>query len=60
MAGKAPAFATPTVHVPEDGWAPTSVPEAYASVPYAPFGTGDRLGKCADFVGADRLACIAP
>ena len=34
-----------------DGWGPISVPPQFESVPFMPFGKGDRLGKIADFGG---------
>ena len=49
-----PPFAEPVVHINPEGWCPLTTPDQFAKVPYAPFGLGDRLGKAADFVAADR------
>lgn len=42
-------FKLPLVEDNTEGWGPTSVPEQFASVPFMPFGKGDRLGRIADF-----------
>mmetsp|Transcript_20290 Transcript_20290/g.33475 ORF Transcript_20290/g.33475 Transcript_20290/m.33475 type:complete len:555 (+) Transcript_20290:121-1785(+) len=47
------SFTTPTVHVNQLGWGPTSLPEQYLLLPFAPFGKGDRLGRAADFSAKD-------
>lgn len=42
-------YETPRVDVNAGGWGPTSLPERFLNVPYAPFNQGDKLGKAADF-----------
>ncbi|CAI7889081.1 unnamed protein product [Closterium sp. NIES-53] len=32
-----------------DGWGPTTLPEQFKDVPYAPFNKGDRVGRAADW-----------
>lgn len=51
-----PRFTTPGVYVNVGGWGPTTLPEQYVGVPYNPFGKGDRIGKCADFMYAQYQA----
>ncbi len=45
-------FYTPRVHLNYDGWGPTTLPEQFVDVPYAPFGKADRIGKAADFTSS--------
>ncbi|TMW67211.1 hypothetical protein Poli38472_012327 [Pythium oligandrum] len=47
---KMASYEAPRVDVNEGGWGPTSLPEQFLNVPYAPFNKGDKLGKAADFV----------
>ena len=46
-------FPTPTVPINPTSWGPPSSPTSttsrFTSLPYAPFGRSDRLGRCADF-----------
>lgn len=42
-------FKLPAIDDNSEGWGPTTVPEQFASVPFMPFGKGDRLGRIADF-----------
>lgn len=44
------SYQTPHVDVNGNGWGPTTLPEQFLNVPYAPFNKGDKLGKAADFV----------
>ncbi|KAG7383763.1 Eukaryotic translation initiation factor 3 subunit D [Phytophthora boehmeriae] len=44
------SYETPRVDVNANGWGPTTLPEQFLNVPYAPFNKGDKLGKAADFV----------
>ncbi|DAZ96637.1 TPA: hypothetical protein N0F65_005816 [Lagenidium giganteum] len=44
------SYETPKVDVNEGGWGPTTLPQQFLNVPYAPFNKGDKLGKAADFV----------
>lgn len=49
-------FKMPTMQVSATGWGPTAgvSPEKFNSIPYAPFGKGDRLGRVADWVNSAR------
>lgn len=49
-----PRFSIPSVAFNAGGWGPMSLPERFASVPYAYFTKGDRLGKVADFTSRAR------
>ncbi len=49
MSEEKPRFQVPLVHFNSSGWGPTTLPEKYVNLPYAPFGKSDRLGKAADF-----------
>ena len=44
-------FTLPDVRDSGESWGPPvdEVPADYDEVPYAPFGKGDKLGKCADW-----------
>jgi translation initiation factor 3 subunit D len=44
-------FHTPEVPVNPTSWGPppTSTTSRFSSLPYAPFGRSDRIGRCADF-----------
>ncbi|CAH0474544.1 unnamed protein product [Peronospora belbahrii] len=44
------SYETPRVDVNINGWGPTTLPEQFLNIPYAPFNMGDKLGKAADFV----------
>ena len=53
-------FAMPLFRVNPGGWGPTTVPEEFKDMPFAPFDKGARLGKCADFAGVttrSRATC---
>ena len=44
-------FEAPELADNPDGWGPTTVPEHFKDVPYAPFNKGDKLGKASDWTG---------
>ncbi|KAI9915517.1 hypothetical protein PsorP6_007281 [Peronosclerospora sorghi] len=44
------SYEIPRVDVNTNGWGPTTLPEQFLNIPYAPFNKGDKLGKAADFV----------
>eukprot|EP00897_Mesotaenium_endlicherianum_P004132 jgi/Mesen1/3747/ME000204S03007 len=46
-----PHFEVPTLSDNQDGWGPTTVPEQFKDIPYAPFNKGDRIGKASDWTG---------
>lgn len=33
----------------KEGWGPTGIPEKFSSVPFLPYGKGERLGRIAEF-----------
>lgn len=51
MPGAALHFSIPDLSDNQDGWGPTTVPDQYKDVPYAPFNKGDRVGKASDWTG---------
>ncbi|CAI5469319.1 unnamed protein product [Closterium sp. Yama58-4] len=42
-------FPVPVLSDNPDGWGPTTLPEQFKDVPYAPFNKGDRVGRAADW-----------
>jgi len=42
------------VHPNVEGWGPSTLPEQFLDVPYAPYNKDDRLGKVADFTSSYR------
>ena len=44
-----PHFEIPTLSDNSDGWGPTTVPEQFKNVPYAPFNMGEKLGRASDW-----------
>eukprot|EP00270_Netrium_digitus_P011632 TRINITY_DN3718_c0_g1_i1.p1 TRINITY_DN3718_c0_g1~~TRINITY_DN3718_c0_g1_i1.p1 ORF type:complete len:583 (+),score=160.88 TRINITY_DN3718_c0_g1_i1:136-1884(+) len=42
-------FVVPKLADNPEGWGPTSIPEAFNEIPYAPFNKSDRVGRASDW-----------
>eukprot|EP00245_Coleochaete_scutata_P017967 TRINITY_DN90_c0_g1_i1.p1 TRINITY_DN90_c0_g1~~TRINITY_DN90_c0_g1_i1.p1 ORF type:complete len:554 (+),score=148.71 TRINITY_DN90_c0_g1_i1:33-1694(+) len=51
MPGTQGHFLVPTLSDNQEGWGPTTVPEQFKDIPYAPFNKGDKLGRASDWTG---------
>ena len=42
-------FPVPVLSDNPDGWGPTTLPEQFKNIPYAPFNKSDKVGRAADW-----------